>query len=141
AARQGGVWGSTTSRLDQAGSGRQARYYRRFEDDLADGRGRSRKSGLLYEQRSCRSPTEGGSPGRQCGLAIDPRLPGLASTRHTRTPWQCLNFLPEPQGQGSLRPTLPQVEGSDGLRVLAGTGPAATRAICSNSSSPVVASM
>jgi hypothetical protein len=20
-------------------------------------------------------------------------------------PWQCLNFLPDPQGQGSLRPT------------------------------------
>jgi len=27
-----------------------------------------------------------------------------------------LNFLPEPQGQASLRPTLPQVVGSFGLR-------------------------
>src|SRR4051812_49236172 len=26
-------------------------------------------------------------------------------------PWHCLYFLPEPQGQGSLRPTLPQVDG------------------------------
>jgi hypothetical protein len=29
-------------------------------------------------------------------------------------PWQCLNFLPEPQGQGALRATLPQLEGSLG---------------------------
>jgi len=27
-------------------------------------------------------------------------------------PWQCLYFLPDPQGQGALRPVLPQVEGS-----------------------------
>src|SRR6185369_11256158 len=25
--------------------------------------------------------------------------------RHVNLPWQCLYFLPEPQGQGSLRPT------------------------------------
>ena len=31
-------------------------------------------------------------------------------------PWQCLYFLPEPQGQGSLRPTWPQVAGSFGSR-------------------------
>ncbi len=30
-------------------------------------------------------------------------------------PWQCLNFLPEPQGQGALRETFPQVDGSFGL--------------------------
>src|SRR6185437_3963744 len=33
-----------------------------------------------------------------------------------KRPWQCLYFLPEPQGQTSLRPTLPQVVGSLGLR-------------------------
>jgi ATP-binding cassette ChvD family protein len=31
-------------------------------------------------------------------------------------PWQCLNFLPDPQGHCSLRPTLPHVEGSAGSR-------------------------
>ena len=31
-------------------------------------------------------------------------------------PWQCLYFLPEPQGQASLRPTLPHVAGSLGSR-------------------------
>src|SRR6185312_14214903 len=30
-------------------------------------------------------------------------------------PWQCLNFLPEPHGHGSLRPTLPQLCGSFGF--------------------------
>lgn len=27
-------------------------------------------------------------------------------------PWQCLNFLPDPQGQGSFREGLPQLAGS-----------------------------
>ncbi|SCB54694.1 hypothetical protein GA0061098_102947 [Bradyrhizobium shewense] len=31
-------------------------------------------------------------------------------------PWQCLYFLPEPQGQSSLRPTLPQLAGFLGSR-------------------------
>src|SRR6266481_73357 len=35
---------------------------------------------------------------------------------YANRPWQCLYFLPEPQGQASLRPTLPQLEGSSGLR-------------------------
>ncbi len=26
---------------------------------------------------------------------------------YASAPWQCLSFLPEPQGQGWLRPTLP----------------------------------
>lgn len=30
----------------------------------------------------------------------------------TIAPWQCLNFLPEPQGQALLRVGLPQVVGS-----------------------------
>ena len=34
-------------------------------------------------------------------------------------PWQCLNFLPEPQGQAALRGVLPQVAGSRGSRVSA----------------------
>src|SRR6185436_5129866 len=44
---------------------------------------------------------------------------------HSCLPWQCLYFLPEPQGHGALRETLPQVEGSLGLRA-----PAA-RLVCS----------
>jgi hypothetical protein len=39
-----------------------------------------------------------------------------ADFRYAYLPWQCLNFLPEPQGQTSLRPTLPQLAGSFGLR-------------------------
>ena len=35
---------------------------------------------------------------------------------YANLPWQCLNFLPEPQGHGSLRPTLPQLAGLFGLR-------------------------
>ena len=35
---------------------------------------------------------------------------------HPYRPWQCLYFLPEPHGQASLRPTLPQLSGSSGLR-------------------------
>lgn len=34
-------------------------------------------------------------------------------------PWQCLYLRPEPQGQGSLRPTRPQVVGSFGSRSIA----------------------
>src|SRR5882672_6742274 len=52
-------------------------------------------------------------------------------------PWQCLNFLPEPQGQSSLRPTLPQLAGFLGSRSAAltsGTREALANAI---SSSPV----
>src|SRR5258708_38194397 len=36
----------------------------------------------------------------------------LEKQRFQIRPWQCLNFLPEPQGQGALRATLPQVDGS-----------------------------
>src|ERR1700733_14374418 len=39
---------------------------------------------------------------------------GLGS--HVYLPWQCLYFLPEPHGQASLRPILPQVFGSLGSR-------------------------
>ena len=38
---------------------------------------------------------------------------------HANRPWQCLNFFPEPHGQTSLRPTLPQVAGSLGSRATA----------------------
>jgi tripartite-type tricarboxylate transporter receptor subunit TctC len=40
----------------------------------------------------------------------------MGFTLSGETPWQCLYFLPEPQGQASLRPTLPQVAGSFGSR-------------------------
>ena len=38
-----------------------------------------------------------------------------------KAPWQCLYFLPEPQGHASLRPTLPHVDGSFGSRSVAAT--------------------
>ena len=41
---------------------------------------------------------------------------------HAYLPWQCLYFLPEPQGQSSLRPTLPQLAGFLGSRSAAGGG-------------------
>src|ERR1700738_698796 len=58
---------------------------------------------------------------------------------HAYLPWQCLNFLPEPQGQSSLRPTLPQLAGFLGSRlaVAAGTSEALANA---SSSSPVLGS-
>src|SRR5258707_7572403 len=58
---------------------------------------------------------------------------------HTYLPLQCLYFLPEPQGQSSLRPTLPQVAGFLGSRsaVAWGTKEALANAI---SSSPVLGS-
>src|SRR6478752_5100980 len=50
-------------------------------------------------------------------------------------PWQCLYFLPEPHGQGSLRPTLrslrtkvPEASGGGGSGGPAGEGPAAPAA-------------
>src|SRR4051812_25108475 len=54
-------------------------------------------------------------------------------------PWQCLYFLPEPQGQSSLRPTLPQLAGFFGSRsiLVCGTSDAEANAI---SSSPVFGS-
>src|SRR5258707_3725232 len=63
---------------------------------------------------------------------------------HPKRPWQCLNFLPEPHGQASLRPTLPQVVGSLGSRATAEltAAPAlrarvATASDIASSSSPV----
>src|SRR6202790_5259086 len=58
---------------------------------------------------------------------------------HAYLPWQCLYFLPEPQGQSSLRPTLPQLAGFFGSRfaVAAGTNETLANAI---SSSPVLGS-
>src|SRR6266540_1012024 len=59
---------------------------------------------------------------------------------HPYLPWQCLYFLPLPQGQSSLRPTLPQLAGLLGSRSAAaasGTSEALANAI---SSSPVFGS-
>ena len=42
-------------------------------------------------------------------------------------PWQCLNFLPEPHGQGSFRPTRPHVAGFLGSRSATATPEAAAR--------------
>src|ERR1700755_2758101 len=57
-------------------------------------------------------------------------------------PWQCLYFLPEPHGQSSLRPTLPQLAGFFGSRLAAlalGAGASDTLANAI-SSSPVLGS-
>src|SRR6266516_7714718 len=68
---------------------------------------------------------------------------------HANRPWQCLYFLPEPHGQGSLRPTLPQDFGSPGLRCAeraaekppaAPPAPPAGASASAISSSPVVGS-
>ena len=40
--------------------------------------------------------------------------PTMGAGRRQTRPWQCLYFLPDPQGQGALRETLPQVAGIDG---------------------------
>src|SRR5580704_9019432 len=47
---------------------------------------------------------------------------GSPARRHARAPWHCLYFLPDPQGQGSFRPTFAQLAASSALRCLeAGT--------------------
>src|SRR4051812_18646162 len=59
---------------------------------------------------------------------------------YANLPWQCLYFLPEPHGQSSLRPTLPQLAGLLGSRsaaAVSGTSEALANAI---SSSPVFGS-
>src|SRR6185312_12542444 len=69
-----------------------------------------------------------------------------AERPHAYLPWQCLNFLPEPQGQASLRPTLPHVVGSFGLRSATAVSPPAATALAvmgppnARSSSPVFGS-
>ena len=68
----------------------------------------------------------------------------LGSFSQAKVPWQCLYFLPEPQGQVSLRPTLPQVAGFFGIAFFAGTTRASERVSVitpppsPKSSSPVV---
>ena len=52
---------------------------------------------------------------------------GTPHGAYDNAPWQCLYFLPDPQGQASLRPTLPHVEGSSALRALFGASSAAGR--------------
>src|SRR5499426_2736570 len=47
----------------------------------------------------------------------------VAACAQFRRPWQCLYFLPEPHGQGSLRPTLPQLVGLAGSRAVARCAP------------------
>src|SRR5215831_5392041 len=86
------------------------------------------------------------APVLSAGTVAHGRLYALSqmSEFHPKRPWQCLNFLPEPHGQASLRPTLPQVVGSLGFRATAGlmAAPAlrarvATASDIASSSSPV----
>src|SRR5579864_4074328 len=58
----------------------------------------------------------------------------------TSLPWQCLNFLPEPHGQVSLRPTLPQLAGSLGSRSAGTVGGDTAMSANGTSSSPVIGS-
>src|SRR3954469_4374218 len=77
---------------------------------------------------------------RDCCQSSRPAKAGEAP--HASRPWQCLYFLPEPQGQSSLRPTLPQLEGFFGSRLAAlafGAGASDTLANAI-SSSPVLGS-
>lgn len=48
-------------------------------------------------------------------------LPDPLWQPYANTPWQCLNFFPDPHGHASLRPILPHVAGSSGLRSSAAT--------------------
>src|SRR6266481_189435 len=70
-------------------------------------------------------------------------ISATSGAAHAYLPWQCLYFLPEPQGQSSLRPILPQVAGFLGSRAAAapalacGTSEALAKA---SSSSPVLGS-
>src|ERR1700694_2221658 len=79
-------------------------------------------------------------------LTMNSFMAGSRRRSHVNRPWQCLYFLPEPHGQGSLRPTLPHDFGSLGLRCAeraAEKPPAATPAGASASaisSSPVAGS-
>src|SRR5258708_11288607 len=84
------------------------------------------------------------------GRVAEGSLRGLpqVSEFYPNRPWQCLNFFPEPQGQTSLRPTLPQVAGSLGSRATAElmAAPAlrarvATASDIARSSSPVAGLM
>lgn len=63
--------------------------------------------------------------------------PILQANAQENRPWQCLNFLPEPHGQASLRPTLPQLVGSDGLRAAA---PAAAALVPTSAGAGAIAS-
>src|SRR4029079_2844530 len=63
------------------------------------------------------------------------RRTAVGPSRQANRPWQCLYFLPEPQGHSSLRPTLPQLDGSFGLRSAAGFGVMPARAsVCAPAS-------
>lgn len=55
---------------------------------------------------------DGNAKGRPLAAA-PPVSTSTSSVRdQTSAPWQCLNFLPDPQGQSALRPGVPQVVGS-----------------------------
>jgi len=57
------------------------------------------------------------------GIAPAHRYPAAARRSAPQTrPWQCLYFLPEPQGQGALRGVAAQVEGSAGSTSAATSG-------------------
>ena len=75
-------------------------------------------------RRRSRSPKRQRPNPSTTPLAIPHRArAGSCLKAYAGRPWHCLYFLPEPHGHGSLRPTLPQLDGSSGLRA----GPTARR--------------
>ena len=65
--------------------------------------------------------------GRQANSASVTRPEMCSRTGPQTRPWQCLYFLPDPQGQGALRGVAAQVEGSAGSTSAETSG---TRAPC-----------
>jgi len=64
-------------------------------------------------------------------------VPGVSSAASLARRQQCLNFLPDPQGQASLRPTLPQLEGLAGSRtIVSGSACVAAVKSCCGAKSP-----
>ena len=70
---------------------------------------RSQEAPTRQGTREAHGPVERSRPraGRKVRGALE-RMPRSGSVSR---PWQCLYFLPEPQGQGALRGTLPQLAG------------------------------
>ena len=86
-------------------------------DQVDRAQARTRPQAASAASRSGGSrPSRAKSPGqRPARLGARRRRTERGVARQASTPWQCLYFLPDPQGQASLRPTLPQVLGSFGI--------------------------
>src|SRR6202035_1659187 len=81
-----------------------------------DQRRAARGAGRLVRQPLGRSPTISNQQSAISNQIASSFWLLITDYCHAYRPWQCLNFLPEPHGHSSLRPTLPQLAGSCGLR-------------------------